>query len=128
MTINKDELRRLAEAATPGPWIDSGCGDVEDLKKRRRIAIFYRPVQGQTLHQGFDGSMANASFIAAANPATILALLDELEAAQRDAERYRWLRKLPDFQFWTYAQFEDVTDTLDEQDAAIDAAMQEQKP
>lgn len=33
-----------------------------------------------------------ARYIAAASPAAILAVLDALEAAQRDAERYRFIR------------------------------------
>ena len=50
-------------------------------------------------------------------------LVTHIEGLAKDAWRYRWLRKLTDFQYWTYAQFDDVTDTLDEQDAAIDTAM-----
>lgn len=106
MTDKYAELRRLAEAviAEGDKWYDQDS-----------IAAFL-------------GCAADESYIVSASPSTVLSLLDELEACKKNDVRYRWLRKLPDFQFWTYAQFEDVTDTLEEQDAAIDAAMQEQKP
>ena len=35
----------------------------------------------------------NTAYNAAANPAAILSLLDRLEKAEKDAERYRWLRE-----------------------------------
>jgi hypothetical protein len=75
-----------------------------------------------------------ADYIAAANPATISALLADLEAAEKDAERYRWLKEkgayepprfndadgYSEFQvfFWTHSN------TLD---AAIDAALSQLK-
>lgn len=83
------ELARLAEAATPGPWfawiksrtlqIDTRGGD------GRLPAIINWP--------GFDGndmshgaSKANARFIAAANPATVLSLLSEIAALRAMVE------------------------------------------
>jgi hypothetical protein len=44
--------------------------------------------------QDADGALmsANAAYIAAANPSTITALLADLDAAEKDAQRYRWLR------------------------------------
>jgi len=70
MTINTQELRKLAEAATPGPWI-AGNGNV--LSDTTGMSHF-RPA----LRCGF-GRPDDAEYIAAANPATVLALLDELD-------------------------------------------------
>jgi len=82
------ELRKLAEAATQGPWI---AGDDEDsdyylVGPPSFGTIVTNPVV--QLH-----ALNNAEFIAAANPAAILELIDRVEKAEKDAERYRWLRK-----------------------------------
>jgi hypothetical protein len=79
--IDTRELRRLAQAATPGPWVSHGryigtpchmsyigevrdqCGNWSDTEKSR----------------------ADAAFISAANPAAVSELLDRLEAAKSDA-------------------------------------------
>ena len=43
--------------------------------------------------RGLDGACtADTTYIAEANPATIRAILADLERAEKDAERYRWLR------------------------------------
>lgn len=73
------EVRKLAEAATPGPWI---AGDDEDsdyflVGPHDGDGIVFRPVV--KLHP-----QNNAAYIAAANPATILSLLDRLEKAEKD--------------------------------------------
>ena len=76
--MTDDELRRLAEAATPGPWKverDDPSPDVHDATGS---------VIATTMHSDLsrmeDGH--NAAFIAAANPAAVLALLDRLRAAE----------------------------------------------
>lgn len=114
------ELKRLAEAATPGPWAYDGSyvcpARTEDgttyVELWRSIADCHQP--------------ENTKFIAAANPAAVLALIAEVEglraqhgrdsaelrslcqarddarkdrdqlkaeveALRKDAERYRWL-------------------------------------
>ena len=81
-----------------------------------------------------------AEYVAAANPAAIIALLDELEDShkayellfrenaelRKDAERYRWLREQSDDDF-CFAVVKnphfDVYETPQELDAAIDAAI-----
>ena len=61
------ELRRLAENATPGPWGADGLeGTLDSLSTGRRVAEV-------TMWPEVD-----AMFIAAANPATVLSLLDRL--------------------------------------------------
>lgn len=85
------ELRRLAEAATPGPWSTAAFQLVIDVA--RRIDV------------GMCGHRDDAAFIAAANPATVLALLDA--AAERDAlaAAVERVRALADE--WTYIGWDD---------------------
>ena len=82
MTDTK-ELRKLAEAATPGPWNyydDSlSTGRIEIVALGKTVTRIYRSVPEE------DG--ANAEFIAAANPQTIIALLDTIEAQAAEIER-----------------------------------------
>lgn len=96
------ELKRLAEAATPGLW-----------EVNRHGAVLGGPVQRYTNGSGRNQialatgaewmregeQMSNSEFIAAANPATLLALIDHIEAlerqlaeAQKYAARYEFIR------------------------------------
>ncbi|EME0456337.1 TPA: ead/Ea22-like family protein [Pseudomonas aeruginosa] len=84
------ELRRLAKAATPGPWrVQTGCS-------WRRIGTdsgdgdVLRPCTHP--HDGWPDIVApaeNLKYIASANPKTVLALLDEIDRlkAENDALR-----------------------------------------
>jgi len=84
--IDTKELRRLAQAATPGPWINHGRQpNVAGLPHsavaaKTLLARVYSEAYGDV-----EQETANASFIAAANPAAISELLDRLEAAEADA-------------------------------------------
>ncbi|EHC5871954.1 ead/Ea22-like family protein [Salmonella enterica subsp. enterica serovar Eastbourne] len=80
MTIDKQALREAAEKATRGPW------------EMERENIWFTDEDGYTKHlayvqQGDDvddkQDHYNTAFIAAANPATMLALLDELDKKQQ---------------------------------------------
>ncbi|WP_089636496.1 ead/Ea22-like family protein [Escherichia coli] len=95
--INYQALREKAEKATCGVWsLEYGEGRFDgDDALIHREAAGYIPIcriEGAHPESGFDEDFqmeqqANAEFIAAANPATVLALLDELEAAEkRNAE------------------------------------------
>lgn len=70
-----DELRRLAEAATPGPWERASTDGM-----------------GWAVHRGEHDTVAlyadrhDSEFIAAANPTAVLDLLDRLRAAEVLAE------------------------------------------
>jgi hypothetical protein len=86
-------LRALAEEATPGPWesmvSDSGlsyrCLDARVITEREGDLVANADYDGGA--EGPHGAEgADAHYIAAANPAAILALLDRLAAvtAQRD--------------------------------------------
>ncbi len=72
MTDNT-ELKRLAEAATPGPWYQHG-GIMQVLSH-----------DCETVCETFedDGECPDAQFIAAANPAAVLALIAENERLQQ---------------------------------------------
>ncbi|HAW0830012.1 TPA: DUF551 domain-containing protein [Escherichia coli] len=91
--INYQALREKAEKATCGVWsLEYGEGRFDgDDALIHREAAGYIPIcriEGAHPESGFDEDFqmeqqANAEFIAAANPATVLALLGELEAAKK---------------------------------------------
>ncbi|MBT9198988.1 ead/Ea22-like family protein [Escherichia coli] len=91
--IDYQALREKAEKATCGVWsLEYGEDrfDGDDALIHREVAG-YIPIcriEGAHPESGFDEDFqmeqqANAEFIAAANPATVLALLGELEAAKK---------------------------------------------
>ncbi|EFP4585468.1 ead/Ea22-like family protein [Salmonella enterica] len=79
--IDKQALREVAEKATPGNW-------------RRTSSLFngitVTPFSlcGEEVTLAHTVEKRDAEFIAAANPAIMLALLDELEAAKQDSARW----------------------------------------
>ncbi|WP_432457324.1 ead/Ea22-like family protein [Enterobacter hormaechei] len=70
--IDKRALREAAEKATKGQWAVEFDDEVysTDGVNNEQIAMVFS-----------ENEVRDAAFIAAANPATVLALLDELEAA-----------------------------------------------
>ncbi|EGH4617104.1 ead/Ea22-like family protein [Escherichia coli] len=91
--INYQALREKAEKATCGEWsLEYGESrfDCDDALIHRDV-VGYLPIcriEGAHPESGFDEDFqmeqqANAEFIAAANPATVLALLDERERNQQ---------------------------------------------
>ncbi|WP_096930868.1 ead/Ea22-like family protein [Escherichia coli] len=93
MKIDYQALREKAEKATCGVWsLEYGEGRFDgDDALIYREAAGYIPIcriEGAHPESGFDEDFqmeqqANAEFIAAANPATVLALLDERERNQQ---------------------------------------------
>ncbi|EFH3443235.1 ead/Ea22-like family protein [Escherichia coli] len=91
--IDYQALRAKAEKATCGEWsLEYGDGRFDgDDALIHREAAGYIPIcriEGAHPESGFDEDFqieqqANAEFIAAANPATVLALLDERERNQQ---------------------------------------------
>ena len=74
--MNIEKLKRLAEAATPGPWTSHKDGGIS----ARGVLLAGCAVVG--------GYIANSRYIASANQDTILELIrqrDELLAALKDA-------------------------------------------
>lgn len=91
--IDYQVLRAKAEKATCGVWsLEYGEGRFDgDDALIHREAAGYIPIcriEGAHPESGFDEDFqmeqqANAEFIAAANPATVLALLGDLETAKK---------------------------------------------
>lgn len=97
---NKQALREAAEKATPGEWKRMMRNSDELMTTFHGVAI------GNVFVELTTGKrdIFDAEFIAAANPATVLALLDELEAAEkRIAELRDWNAGLAQESF-TYQQ------------------------
>ncbi|ELJ5794278.1 ead/Ea22-like family protein [Enterobacter roggenkampii] len=70
----KRALREAAEKATKGQWVVEFDDEIysTDGVNNEQIAMVFS-----------ENEARDAAFIAAANPATVLALLDELEAAEK---------------------------------------------
>ena len=129
-------LRELAQAATPGPWRVS-AGNVHPRVKSGDGSFVME-------HRFGCRRYADAQYIAAANPAAVLALLDRLERAEADAERWQFIRDPIEWEveprtddggsgtlwrFWLYSPEpfpEDQTD-IDNVNKAVDAAIREWK-
>lgn len=123
-------LESLARAATPGPWWIDSHGH-EMVSEAIQLVFRADDRMGPATRHAETGNLSHwpndwdASFIAAANPATILALVEHirslterLEKAEKDAARYRWLRDDN-----AYFPEEQMICGGDELDAAIDAAI-----
>ncbi|MBH3171932.1 ead/Ea22-like family protein [Serratia marcescens] len=79
MTMDKfSELKAAAMAATPGPWVVTDKNNVEAPNQKR-----FRPVAYIFGNRAEHKRAADAAFIAAANPAVVLAILAELEAKDK---------------------------------------------
>lgn len=81
-----DELERLALAATPGPWaVDAlkiGARFNIELPDGTEAIAMSQQLVGDRLSEQRG---ANADFIAAANPQTVLALVNQLRASLKEA-------------------------------------------
>ena len=105
LSDDERELRRLAEAATPGPW-ETGPQESEDGRGKYWAYAVFGP-DGKTLadtqnsdaaeiqqevdedgtHAWDEVGRCNAAYIAAANPQAVLGLLDALAAAREALRR-----------------------------------------
>ena len=99
MELDLNELERLAEAATQGPWIACGPSFGAALPKYLNEVVVDIPdseEDGIEICQpptGLDKeSSRDMEFIGAANPAVVLELVRRLREAEKDAARYRKLR------------------------------------
>ena len=91
MTMIHDELRKLAEAATPGPWDlgtkPQGKYTSGTIKKNGvEIAVTWAAAWNDDYDTGSLPYKENAAFIAAANPKTVLELLDEIAELEGEIE------------------------------------------
>jgi hypothetical protein len=80
--IDLDKLKRLAQKATPGPWSFWHGWVATDIDNDGGVIIAERPTPSGGKYQARVD--ANFDYIAAANPAVILELIDSLEAAERN--------------------------------------------
>jgi len=93
------ELRKLAEAATQGEWWIDSHGMVMSQKGGRKMIFMTSERMGEPKRNPETGNLSrwpndhDASYIAAANPAAILELIDRLERAEKDAARMDWLEQ-----------------------------------
>lgn len=83
MTLSEEELvemRAVAERATPGPWVASRL--TVDVEQQSTGLTLARCVPGRGKVATREDGIANATFIAAFNPAKVIALLDDRDALQ----------------------------------------------
>ena len=92
--IDTKELRRLAQAATPGPWQFWHGWVAANIDNDGGVVVAERPTPSGGKYQAKVD--ANFKFIAAANPAAITELLDRLEAAEsaRRDDYQNWMTAL----------------------------------
>lgn len=90
MTLDTKKLRDLANAATPGPWRwRFGCVEqLSDAGKGYPLDTYpdCDTIQESQCHEcgtAIGLGERNGEFVAAANPATVIALLDEIDEAKR---------------------------------------------
>lgn len=95
MTIDINELRRLAKAATPPQGWYVQLGDYIYGEKDVTDGEEWEPVIVNTEEGGpVNFEVSVAAFISVANPAAVLELLDRLEAAESDALEQARLNRL----------------------------------
>ena len=139
--IDLKAIRAAAEAATPGPWEAVGpsfgaplpkylneVGRINEDEMFEEVCVSPSPED--------DACSADMIFIATANPTAILELLGRLEAAEKDAARYRAIAADPYFDgyaWWTQDICIIETDdankppTKDQVGEAVDAAMKDEQ-
>lgn len=76
------ELRRVAKAATPGPWEYQAPLKILAADRTSIVLIALS-------HASYREDEANSRLIAAANPKTILDLLDEIDGLKAENEALR---------------------------------------
>lgn len=86
--IDKRALREVAEKATPGPWLWINTGSffsflVSESNQDPHQCIIDDGSSWGEYGETINPESPDGVFIAAANPATVLALLDELEAKDK---------------------------------------------
>lgn len=113
MATDLDELERLAKSATPGPWTASQTYPPDGYAIHAagipwQLAYVSSTLGANTSHEW--PIEANASHIAAANPATVLALIADLRATRS---------RLAEMEVFIEAWRDRVRRTEDRLDAAV---------
>ena len=91
MTIDLDQLEARAKAATPGPWRNAAGYKIKVAATGTHCASAWSRYTYETGKEITDEqAKANATYIAAANPAVVLELVAELRKARAERD---WLAK-----------------------------------
>lgn len=108
MSTNKQALRKAAEKATHGKWwIDSHGQAMVAFVGNDVLEVFVTDNKRDAVRHEDTGNLSrwrndnDATFIATANPATVIALLDELEAAEKRFAELEALDKPKFVQCWS---------------------------
>ena len=86
-------LRKFAEAATPGPWIAAGPSYGASRPVRLNSVVQNQGDESLSIADDIDAD-EDATFIAAANPRSILDLLDTID--RLTADRDSWVQQASD--------------------------------
>ncbi|EPH2679917.1 ead/Ea22-like family protein [Enterobacter cloacae] len=116
--IDKRALREAAERATPGNWwIDSHGQAMVSFIDNDVLEVFATDNKRAAVRHEDTGNLSrwrndnDATFIATADPATVLALLDELEAKDKQIVELqalaRGVKQYSEFQICHYGATED---------------------
>lgn len=120
-TPTNSTLRELAEAATSGEWKTFDFHRVETAKRDAMSGV---PVDICTVEEGVD-----AAWITAANPARILALLDERDKLAGEVESLTEDHLMPNVEIHARGkEIESLRTQLSEVTAERDAAYEGLKP
>ena len=110
------------------PWVAFGpSNDAAPPDYYNEVVAVRSDAQVQVIchaPRGLDGACtADTTYIAEANPSTIRAILADLERAEKDAERYRWLRDTNNAEGLRIFNAPAACQDAEWLDAAIDAAL-----
>jgi hypothetical protein len=81
--MTTDELRTIAQAATPGPWVAIGAEIFLGVTRYEVVFGEEVPVYAGRIYDEGGHSDEDAALIAACSPDRVLAMLDVIEAACR---------------------------------------------
>lgn len=131
--IDTAKLRALAEAATPGGWFAQEHRHWAD-PKRPQLRVMYTATDAHNLGAKFSlanielygtgrgSDETNAAFIAAANPQTVIALLDDLDACMASRA------KLLEYETLYHSALESLEEMTAARDEACDLASATENP
>ena len=87
--VDEQKLRQLAEAATPGHWDHWQSGGIHQIDAATKTVVHWSGFDQLQTPNEKNAIKDNAAYIAAANPAAILSLLDELQTLREERTEWR---------------------------------------
>lgn len=118
--VDHAELKRAAEGATPGPWNNSGRS-VDDFDAECMMRMEWIANGAADDDDDLNANVENdAAFIAAANPAVVLALLSEIEGLKAAKWEVRHVDTMNDVVSMGMAR-DDAIARADEAERQLDA-------